>query len=179
MKCLMCNSEQLVSKTENEEISYKGRHLSVPMAFTLCECCGYEFVPAEQIKINDKEVIAAKRLADGLLTPDGVLKIRESLGLTQAQAAEIFGGGRNAFSKYERGEVAQSGAMDKLLRLIYKHPSLCEELMECSENTQSNIVYMEDWKESKPVMLSSSTLSFSHHAVLNIVNIEEGSHYGY
>ena len=37
--------------------------------------------------------------------------------LTQEEAAKVFGGGVNAFSKYERGEVTQSAAMDKLIRV--------------------------------------------------------------
>jgi hypothetical protein len=44
------------------------------------------------------------------------------LDLTQANAAEIFGGGQNAFSKYERGEVVQSLAMDRILRFFAAAP---------------------------------------------------------
>ncbi|WP_354470402.1 type II toxin-antitoxin system MqsA family antitoxin [Marinobacterium sp. MBR-109] len=36
----------------------------------------------------------------------------------------MLGGGRNAFSKYERGEVAQSVAMDRIIRVCQTHPSL-------------------------------------------------------
>lgn len=128
MKCIMCHSQELISKVENEKITYKDKAITVPMAFTVCHSCGYEFVPAKQIKENDQAVITAKRNYDGLLSPDQILKVRTSLNLTQSQAAEMFGGGRNAFSKYERGVVAQSESMDKLLRLVDKHPALLEEL---------------------------------------------------
>jgi len=137
MKCLMCNSQQLTSKIDDEVIRYKGKQLFIPLAYTVCDNCGYEFVPAEQIKQNDKAVIAAQRKADGLLTPEQILIVRKSLNLTQAQAAKVFGGGRNAFSKYERGEVTQSEAMDKLLRLIHKHPHLREELTDDSLTVSS------------------------------------------
>ena len=40
----------------------------------------------------------------------------------------IFGGGTNGFSKYERGETAQSVAMDRLLRLVIADPSKLDEL---------------------------------------------------
>jgi len=40
----------------------------------------------------------------------------------------IFGGGANAFSKYERGEVIQSVPMDRLLRLVARYPVLLVEL---------------------------------------------------
>jgi HTH-type transcriptional regulator/antitoxin MqsA len=41
----------------------------------------------------------------------------------------VFGGGRNAFSKYERGEVSQSVAMDKLIRVCLKHRDVFQELV--------------------------------------------------
>lgn len=129
MKCSMCGSTSVTQHVETEKIAYKKSFLQVPMHYSLCADCGHEFVPAEQIKINDKAVLAAKRTADGLLSPEEIYSIREALGLTQAQAAEAFGGGRNAFSKYERGEVAQSEPMDKLLRLVSRMPGLLQELI--------------------------------------------------
>jgi len=81
------------------------------------------------------KAVAAKRRADGLLSPEEIRHAREALGLTQHKAAEVFGGGRNAFSKYERGEVAQSVAMDRLIRLCLAHPKMLSELM--TEPTKS------------------------------------------
>lgn len=129
MNCSMCGSTNVMQYVETEKIAYKKSFLQVPMHYSQCADCSHEFVPAEQIKINDKAVLAAKRTADGLLTPEEIYSIRQILGLTQAQAAEVFGGGRNAFSKYERGEVAQSEPMDKLLRLVSRTPSLLQVLI--------------------------------------------------
>lgn len=128
IKCSMCHSHSVSQLTAQESIAYKNRQLQVPMHYSLCQNCGYEFVAASQIKVNDKVVLAAKREADGLLPPEQVYSIRRQLGLTQAQAAQVFGGGRNAFSKYERGEVVQSVPMDKLLRLVARNPQLLSEL---------------------------------------------------
>lgn len=151
MKCLMCNSVDLIAKTELENIPYKNKKLNISMAFTECQECGYDFVPAEQIKLNDLAVVAAKRANDGLLTPEQVLQTRLKLGLTQAQAAEVFGGGRNAFSKYERGEIAQSEAMDKLLKICAAYPNLVNEVGgKCYQQVKSNIIYFENWKETEP-----------------------------
>ncbi len=50
--------------------------------------------------------------------------IRVKLGLTQAQAAALTGGGHNAFSRYERGEAAPMPAVVNLLRLLGRHPEL-------------------------------------------------------
>jgi len=52
-----------------------------------------------------------------MLSGDQISRIRIALGLSQREAASLFGGGYNAFNKYESGEVLQSFAMDRLLRL--------------------------------------------------------------
>lgn len=148
MKCVMCSSAELLAKSEIESIRYKSKVLQVLMAFTVCQGCGYEFVATEQIKNNDQAVIGAKRRADGLLTPAEIRSARETLGVTQARAAELFGGGRNAFSKYERGEVAQSEAMDKLIRLCLAHPNFMEELDGSVRRSREelNVVYIKGWR---------------------------------
>jgi HTH-type transcriptional regulator/antitoxin MqsA len=56
-------------------------------------------------------------------------RIREKLGLTQAAAARLTGGGHNAFSRYERGEVTPLPAVSNLFRLLDRHPDLLKELM--------------------------------------------------
>jgi HTH-type transcriptional regulator/antitoxin MqsA len=55
-------------------------------------------------------------------------RIRRKLGLTQAAAARLTGGGHNAFCRYERGEAAPLPAVLNLFRLLDKHPELLKEL---------------------------------------------------
>src|SRR5690606_35452591 len=43
--------------------------------------------------------------------------LREHLGINQAEATSIFGGGPVACSKYEADDITQSEGMDKLLRV--------------------------------------------------------------
>ena len=50
--------------------------------------------------------------------------IREVCGLSQQDAARVFGGGPKAFEKYESGEVAPSSSMTRLLLLAAKRPEL-------------------------------------------------------
>ena len=54
------------------------------------------------------------------------MAIRKRLGLTQA--ARLMGGGDNAFSKYERGEITQSAAMNSVLLLLDAFPDGLEVL---------------------------------------------------
>jgi len=58
-----------------------------------------------------------------------IRRIRMKLGLTQRRAAELFGGGVNAFSRYERGEVEPGPSTVKLLHLLDKHPELLTEVV--------------------------------------------------
>jgi HTH-type transcriptional regulator/antitoxin MqsA len=126
--CKACGSASVRERSAREGLRYKGQDIDVPVAFSVCDVCGDEFLATDQIRLNDRAVVAAKRKADGLLSPDEVKEARHALGLNQEQAALLFGGGRNAFSKYERGEVAQSVAMDRLIRVYRAHPELIDEL---------------------------------------------------
>lgn len=55
-------------------------------------------------------------------------RIRQKLGLSQAEAARLTGGGHNAFSRHERGEATPLPAVIKLFRLLDKHPRLLKEI---------------------------------------------------
>ncbi|TLX45122.1 hypothetical protein C1E24_20590 [Pseudoalteromonas phenolica] len=128
--CKLCKSENIVQLDDMETITYKGTDLSVSMEYSICNDCGREFVSKQQILNNDSRVRDAKKSVDGLLTSSEIYHARTSLGLTQEQASLVFGGGKNAFSKYERAEVSQSAAMDKLIRVCLKHQSVLNELLE-------------------------------------------------
>lgn len=54
--------------------------------------------------------------------------IRKRLKLTQAQAAKLAGGGKNAFSRYEHGQAKPVAAVINLFKLLDKHPDLIKEL---------------------------------------------------
>ena len=73
-------------------------------------------------KLDSQELILSK------LSPSKIRSIRKRLGLTQAEAGEVLGGGPSGFAKYERGDVAPSGALNRLLRLVEADPHLIEVL---------------------------------------------------
>jgi HTH-type transcriptional regulator/antitoxin MqsA len=54
--------------------------------------------------------------------------IRKKLGLKQAEAGRLFGGGVNAFSEYERGKTQPHKSTVLLLKLLDRHPELLKEL---------------------------------------------------
>jgi HTH-type transcriptional regulator/antitoxin MqsA len=56
-------------------------------------------------------------------------RIRQKLDLTQQAAAEITGGGHNAFSRYERGTAQPMPAVVNLFRILDRHPELLREIL--------------------------------------------------
>lgn len=106
-------------------LDYKGLTLEVDgLADTVCDACGHEWMTEGQERDNFeilRAAFAAKRDAvrthEGLLTGEQIEDVLELLHLSKADAAKLFGGGPNAFGKYINGEVLQSFAMDRLLRL--------------------------------------------------------------
>jgi HTH-type transcriptional regulator/antitoxin MqsA len=81
--------------------------------------------------VDDDNVVraAARREArakakHATLTPLVIRAIREACGLSQKEAARVFGGGPKAFEKYEAGEIAPSSAMTRLLLLAARRPEL-------------------------------------------------------
>jgi HTH-type transcriptional regulator / antitoxin MqsA len=53
---------------------------------------------------------------------------RVKLGLNQHQAAQLFGGGNNGFSRYESAETQPTLPLIRLFKLLNKHPELLDEI---------------------------------------------------
>jgi HTH-type transcriptional regulator / antitoxin MqsA len=127
--CPVCGQAALKAVTFSDTFKHNERDLVVD-ALEGYECakCNSEPIFPAQIRRNQVRIKDARRLADGLMSGNEIRQAREGLGLSQQEAATLFGGGTNGFSKYERGEVAQSVAMDRLLRLVKADPSKLDEL---------------------------------------------------
>ena len=123
-KCAECGCLEFDIRMEADEFKRNGHAYTVNIEYSICRQCGEEIIFPEQIKRNDCLIRDAWRKIDGLLTASEIVELRNKLGLTQQEAAKIFGGGINAFSKYERSEVIQSVAMDKLMRLALNMPDV-------------------------------------------------------
>lgn len=123
--CPDCHIGTLKLETYSDQFEYRDQQLVVDgLQCWTCDHCGVEIIRPDQIRHGDRLFADARRRADGLLTGDEIVQTRKALGLTQRQASELFGGGANAFSKYERGEVTQSVSMDRLMKLVARFPAL-------------------------------------------------------
>jgi len=140
MKCISCGKAKLVRDMRDEEFTYKGETtLLVGIPGDYCPNCGDSIHTYDDCKIFDEAVLAFKKEVNAaIVEPKFIVETRKKLKLDQRQAAEIFGGGANAFSRYETGKTRPSLALVQLLRILSKHPELLQELKELPEEPGPN-----------------------------------------
>ena len=134
--CRACKPGHMHEKASTEHLHVKGIDLDVSGLLSMeCDHCGESLTTPDQIDPNAalvrqafQERRAQAKRERGLLTGAEISAHRERYGLTKRLAAELFGGGPVAFSKYESEEVVQSEAMDTLLRLSFQFPENLERL---------------------------------------------------
>ncbi len=68
-----------------------------------------------------------KQVNAAIVDPSFIVGLRKKLHLDQREAAEIFGGGVNAFSRHENGKKSPL-ALVKLLKVLDRHPDFLEEI---------------------------------------------------
>src|SRR5690625_3365503 len=133
--CPVCDAGTLKAHRYSDEFEYRGRTLKVDdRECWLCPACSADPIFPDQARRNHARYQDARRKSCGLLTSDEIAAIRKQPALTQSQAALIFAGGSNAFSKYERGDVIQSVAMDRPLRLASQNTATMEALKPLATN---------------------------------------------
>lgn len=117
-----CGNDDIEIRAEVRRMEILGKKYDIHKQYCHCPQCGEEWVTPAQSKTSTDQIITIKRRAQGYLAPQDIKELRKKHSLSQKQAATIFGGGENAFSKYERGEIYPSTAMDKLMRLFDEVP---------------------------------------------------------
>lgn len=128
--CLQCDDgTELELAVKDVTIEAKGITCVVPsVAGWHCPKCGeIEFVDRDGSRRISEALDAAWREARALEARP-LKTIRKKLGLNQAQAGQLFGGGASAFSEYERGKTQPHKSTVQLLRILGKHPELLKEL---------------------------------------------------
>lgn len=127
MKCPECGTPMALKKFD-ETLRYKNEALTLhDLEGYVCDKCGETIFTDESY---DRYVAANDGLIESVNkrnSPD-IRAIRKKLGLTQAQAGKLFGGGVTAFSRYERGVAKPPVALTKLLSLLAKHPQLIKDI---------------------------------------------------
>ena len=130
MKCPVCGAAELIHDTRNLPYTYKGE-TTVVAAVTgdFCPACAESIFDAGETNRVMREMSAfSKQVNAAIVDPAFIVTVRKKLNLDQRQAAEIFGGGINAFSRYENGKTKPPVALIKLLKLLDRHPNLIDEI---------------------------------------------------
>lgn len=130
MKCPTCGAAKLVRGSRVIPYVYKGEQTRIPsVSGDICPKCGELVLDAdESARVGSLMLEFNRQVNAAAVDPDFIAKVRKKLHLDQREAAEIFGGGVNAFSRYETGRTKPPVALVKLLKVLDRHPDLLAEV---------------------------------------------------
>jgi len=134
MKCPTCEIGNLVEGVRDLPYTYKGEKIvlkAVKGRFCNNRKCREVVMDKDESARTSREMLEFNKKVNADLTPiDLLTQVRGQLKLTQQQAAKVFGGGPNAFSRYESGKTKPPVALVKLFKVLNKHPDLFKEIAE-------------------------------------------------
>jgi len=130
MKCPSCGAAELVRDTRDLPYTYKGETTQIPaVSGEFCPACGEVVLDGvESARASAAMLEFNKQVNASIVDPAFIASVRKKLALDQREAAEIFGGGVNAFSRYENGKTKPPLALVKLLKVLDRHPDLLSEV---------------------------------------------------
>ena len=127
--CLQCDDGTVLEYGKhNVSFTYRDHEL------TVAQVSGWHCPVCRECEFDDGEGKRYSALVDDfcasvdLEIAQSLRDIRKKLGLRQADAGKLFGGGATAFSEYERGKTQPHKSTVLLLKLLDKHPELLKEL---------------------------------------------------
>jgi len=130
MQCPLCAAAELVHDTRDLPYTYKGETTLIPaVTGDFCPACGEVILDADESSRASAAMLDFnKQVNASIVDPGFIASVRKKLALDQREAGEIFGGGVNAFSRYENGKTKPPLALVKLLKVLDRHPDLLNEV---------------------------------------------------
>ena len=105
------------------------RDVTPAVTADFCPACDESITDMAETERVMREMQAFnKQVNAAIVDPAFIVNVRKKLDLGQREAAEIFGGGINAFSRYENGKTKPPLALVKLFKLLDRHPDLLSEV---------------------------------------------------
>jgi HTH-type transcriptional regulator / antitoxin MqsA len=131
MKCPVCGAAELIHDTRDIPYTYKGETTAIPLVTgEFCPACAESILDAsESNRVMREMQTFSKQVNATIVDPSYIVSVRKKLMLGQRQAGEIFGGGVNAFSRYENGKTKPPLALVRLFGLLDRHPDLIHEVV--------------------------------------------------
>ncbi len=130
MKCPVCGAAELIHDVRDLPYTYKGE-TAIIAAVTgeFCPACAESVLDgAESDRVMREMRTFSKQVNAAIVDPGFITRVRKRLALDQREAGELFGGGVNAFSRYENGKTKPPLALVKLLKVLDRHPELLNEV---------------------------------------------------
>jgi len=126
MKCPACGAVELIHDTRDLPYTYKGETTTIPaVTADFCSACEESITDmAETERVMVEMQAFNKQVNAAMVDPGFIISVRKKLNIGQREAAEIFGGGINAFSRYENGKTKPPLALVKLFKLLNQYPDL-------------------------------------------------------
>jgi HTH-type transcriptional regulator/antitoxin MqsA len=108
MKCPVCGAAELLQDTRDLPYVYKGKSTVIPcVTGEFCSECGESVLTiAQSERVSVAMLDFNKQVNGDLADPFFIMRVRKKLKLDQKEAAKLFGGGDNAFSRYENGKTS-------------------------------------------------------------------------
>ena len=130
MKCPVCGAAELVHDTRDLPYTYKGETTVIPaVTGEFCPACAEGVLDMNESERYGLMISSFhKQVNAAFVQPEFITTVRKKLKLDQREAGEIFGGGVNAFSRYENGKTKPPLALVKLLKVLDRHPELLAEV---------------------------------------------------
>ena len=96
-----------------------------------CRSCGSEQLPPDEQEATARLLKRYRQTFPNVPAPEAIKSFRTALGLSQKEAGSIFGGGPNAFSRYERGETKPPRSLGIIIYQYHRDLSLVEAIHQC------------------------------------------------
>lgn len=130
MKCPSRAAAERVHDTRDMPNTYKGETTVLPQVTgDFCPACDESILDAAESRRTMNLMLEFnKQVNASIVDPGFIASVRKKLELDQRPAAEIFGGGVNAFLRYENGKTKPPLALVKLLKVLDRHPTLLAEV---------------------------------------------------
>ena len=130
MKCPCCGKAELKKGKRDMPYIYKGEQILIKaVRGDFCPACDEVVLGnSESERTSELMLKFNKEVNSAYIDPAFITQVRKKLQLDQREAAEIFGGGINAFSRYENGKTKPPLALVQLLRVLDRYPELLNEI---------------------------------------------------
>jgi HTH-type transcriptional regulator / antitoxin MqsA len=124
--CALCGGPVPRVRTELT-MPFPGREPAVvSRVLQKCTDCGECYLAPDELDAVQRAAADIVRAREGLLAPDEILAIRQSMHLSQSAFERLIGAGAKTVVRWERGTIFQSKVTDTLMRVLRAVPEARE-----------------------------------------------------